>query len=98
MTQTGMLLFAVFGLVLLGMYVAIRRRWLSPTLIASVGVGASIVIMTLIGMAQGNHIYQALFAGFMVGGLFSVGTLAVASFFSSSERRQHDEDAARRVE
>ena len=88
-SPTAWLLFAVFGLVLFLMYVGIRRRWASPLLVAVVGVLGSIIIMTLTGLAQGNTIYQAIFAGFLVGGLFSIGTLAIASYFYNNERRQH---------
>ena len=52
------------------------------------GVLGSIIVMTLTGLAQGNSIYQAAFAGLLVGGLFSGGTLAIASYFHSSEQRQ----------
>ena len=82
------LLFAVFGLILFVMYVGIRRRWASPILVAAFGVIGSVVVMTLTGLAQGNGIYQALFAGVLVGGLFSGGTLAVASYFQTAEQRR----------
>lgn len=85
---TAWLLFAVFGFVLFATYVAIRRRFGSPTLIAAFGVIGSVVVMTLTALAQGNTIYQAIFAGLLVGGLFSAGTLAMAWYFSSNEARQ----------
>ena len=50
------MLFVVFGATLFGMYIAIRRHWGSPVLIAGLGVAASIVLMTLIGLAQNNTI------------------------------------------
>jgi len=86
------LLFALFGLVLFLTYVGIRRRWASPTVVAMFGVLGSIIIMTLTGLAQGNTIYQAIFAGFLVHGLFSAGTLAIATYFHNNERRQHPRD------
>ncbi|MCZ2096581.1 MAG: hypothetical protein LC121_10000 [Anaerolineae bacterium] len=49
---------------------------------------ASVIVMTLTGLAQNNTIYQALFAGLLVGGLFSGGTVAMAAYFQSSEARQ----------
>lgn len=96
MNSTGLVLFVIFSLVLFGTYIAIRRRILAPTLVAAGSIIASIAIMTLVGMSQGNHIYQALFVGFLVGGLFSISVLAVAWFFASSERRQHEADAVYR--
>lgn len=85
---TSWFLFAVFGLVLFVTYIAIRRRWASPTLVAALGVLGSIVIMTLVALTEGNIIYQAVFVGLLVGGLFSIGTLAMAWYFASSETRQ----------
>ena len=86
--STAWLLFAVFGVILFVMYVAIRRRWGSPVLVAVVGVAASIVVMTLTGLSQRNTIYQAIFAGLLVGSLFSLGTLAIASYFLANEQRR----------
>lgn len=81
------LLFVIFGLILFVMYVAIRRRWLSPVLVAAVGVLASVIVMTLTSLAQGNVWLQAIFVGLIVGGLFSGGTLAMAFYFLRSESR-----------
>lgn len=83
------LLFAVFSLILFAMYVGIRRRWGSPILVGGLGVIASIVVMTLLGLAQNNTAYQALFAGLLVGGLFSGGALVIAYYFQSNERRRN---------
>ncbi len=84
----AILLFLLFGLILLITYVAIRRRWASPVLIAVFGILGSVIVMTLTGLAQNTTLYQALFTGLIVGGLFSVGILAMAWYFSSNERRQ----------
>src|SRR5690606_23597396 len=72
---TSLLFFALFGIILFVMYIAVRRRWASPLVIAAIGVVASIVVITLMSLSEGNHIYQALFVGLLVGGLFSAGTL-----------------------
>lgn len=79
-------LFFAFALVLVVMYVAIRRRWLPPLLSATIGVIASVAVMTLSALAQGNSIYQALFTGLLVGGLFSIGVVAMAYYFSLSDQ------------
>jgi Na+/H+-translocating membrane pyrophosphatase len=84
---TAILLFVFFGLILFLMYIAIRRRFASPIVIAGMGVVASVIVMTLIGLVQGNTFYQAIFAGILVGGLFSAGTLAMAAYFQSNEQR-----------
>ena len=54
-----------------------HRSWYSPTR----------AVMTLIGLAQGNSIYQAIFAGLLIGGLFSGGVLAMAAYFQGNEQR-----------
>ncbi len=84
----AVLLFLLFGLILLFTYVAIRRRWGSPILIAAFGILGSVIVMTLTGLAQNTTFYQALFTGLIVGGLFSIGILAMAWYFSTNERRQ----------
>ncbi len=81
------LLFLLFGAILFVMYVAIRRRWISPILAAAAGVLASIIVMTLTGLAQGNILLHAIFTGLLVGGLFSGGTLAMAFYFQRQEGR-----------
>ena len=85
---TSLLFFAVFGIILFVMYIAVRRRWASPMIVAAVGVIASVVVITLMSLTEGNHIYQALFVGLLVGGLFSAGTLAIAWYFLSQEERR----------
>jgi hypothetical protein len=85
---TAVLLFIIFGVILLGMYIAIRRRIGHPALVAGLGVLLSITVMTFNGLAQGNTIYQAIFAGLLVGGLFSGGTVIIAWYFTSSEQRR----------
>ncbi len=86
------LLFMVFGMILFVMYVTIRRRWVAPVVAAVIGIAASVVVMTLSGLAQGNTWLHAIFVGLVVGGLFSAGTLVIAFYFQREERRRviHD--------
>ncbi len=79
--------FVLFALVLAGMYLAIRRAWAAPGLVAGVGVVLNIILMTLISLAQDNFAIQAIIVGILLGGLFSGATLAVAWYFHSSEMR-----------
>ena len=88
MQPTAIALFAVFGVILFAMYIAIRRHFASPVIIAAIGVFANIVVMTMIGLAQGDTIYQAIFAGLLIGGLFSGGVLAMAVYFQGNEQRK----------
>ena len=91
---TALLLFVAFGIVLLVMYIGIRRHFASPILIAAIGVIASVILMTMIGLAQNDTIYQAIFVGLVVGGLFSGGALAMAVYFQTNEQRSKSGEIA----
>jgi drug/metabolite transporter (DMT)-like permease len=80
-------LFAVFALVLAGMYIAIRREWFAPSITAGVGVVLSMILMMSISLAQSNPFMWALIVGIILGGLFSGATLAVAWYFHKNELR-----------
>jgi len=77
--------FALFALVLVGMYLAIRRELAGPGLVAGIGVVLSIVMMVLMSLAQENSLLQAIVVGIVVGGLFSGITLAAAWYFHTNE-------------
>lgn len=80
-------LFALFALVLAGMYLSIRREWFAPGTTATVGVILSIALMMFVSLAQGNPVIWALLMGLLLGGLFSGATLAVAWYFHKNELR-----------
>jgi hypothetical protein len=86
--SSALILYFVFVLVLVGAYLGIRRQWAPPAAIATVCVVASFVIMMLTGLAQGNSIYQAIFVGFIIGGLFSSGFMGMAWYFRRNEYRK----------
>lgn len=86
-SAAGVLFFLLFSVVQIAMYIIVRRQLIPPFLIGLIGVIASIIALTLMGLAQGNEIYQAVFAGIVVGGLISGGTLAMALYFLRGERR-----------
>jgi uncharacterized membrane protein len=69
------------------MYIAVRRRIRPLTVIVALGVVWSILCIVLAALSEGNTVYQAVFAGIIVGGLFSGGTLALAWYFHNSEQR-----------
>lgn len=79
--------FALFALVLAGMYLGIRRAWAAPGTVAGLGMVLSIVLMSLISFAQANMPAQAIIVGVLLGGLFGGATLAVAWYFQSHEMR-----------
>ncbi|MBE2271436.1 MAG: hypothetical protein IAE80_24600 [Anaerolinea sp.] len=88
MTPLALVLFVVFAVILFGMYIAIRRRLLPPSVSATLGVFGSVVAVTLMSSSMGNHIVQAIFVGLLVGGLFSAGVLALAWYFQSNEKKK----------
>ncbi len=83
----ALVLFALFALLLAGIYLAIRRQWFPPGKTASIGVVAAMIVMTLVGFAQGNSPVQAVIVGIVLGGLFGGATLAGAWYFQSHELR-----------
>jgi hypothetical protein len=87
MQGTAFIFFALFAIVLAGMYIGIRRQWAAPGMIAGAGVVLSIIFMVLVSLSQGNPVVQAVLVGILVGGLFSGATLAVAWSFHSNEMR-----------
>ena len=88
MNPASLLLFVLFALLLFAMYIAIRRHWGPPIVVAALGVVSSIVVMTLNGLARRSPLNQALAAGLLVGGLFSIGVLAMATYFTTNEQRK----------
>jgi len=87
MQGSAFIFFALFAIVLAAMYIAIRREWAAPGMVAGAGVILSIITMTLVSIMQGNSVIQAVIVGILVGGLFSGATLAIAWYFHSNERR-----------
>lgn len=79
--------FVAFTLVLLGMYVSIRRQFAAPGLIAGVGVIGSIITMTLFLLARDASALQGIVMGILIGVLFAGMTLAIAWYFQSNELR-----------
>ncbi|MCS7071107.1 MAG: hypothetical protein NZM00_06350, partial [Anaerolinea sp.] len=88
MNSQALIFYALFAVLQIAIYLSIRRRLLHPLLTATMGMLLSIATITLMALAQGNEIYQALFAGFLVGGLFCGGVLAMAWYFQTGELRR----------
>jgi Na+/H+-translocating membrane pyrophosphatase len=83
-----MVFFMLLALVLIGTYLAIRREWFSPGIIAGVSIVTSIVLMVLTSLGQGNSAIQAIVVGIVIGGIFSGVTVGTAWYFHSQELQQ----------
>jgi len=81
--------FLLFGLSLIGMYVAVRRQLAPPGFTAGIGVVASIVFMTLFMLIRGTSTVQGIIMGILIGSLFAGATLAIAWYFHSNEMREN---------
>lgn len=83
----GIIFFFLFALVLVGMYVAVRRQLASPGMIAGVGMLGSVISMTLYLLSRNASIIHGLVFGIILGAVFCLATLAIAWYFQSSEMR-----------
>ena len=87
MQGSALLFFAIFAIILVGMYLAVRREWLPISIVAGGGVFGSIVSMMMMSFAQGNSVVQAILVSVILGSVFSIGTLAIAVYFHNNEMR-----------
>jgi hypothetical protein len=79
--------FVLFAIILVWMYLAVRRRWMSNGFILGAGIAGSIITMLLMSVAQGNEVLHAVVNGVLIGTVFSLVTFGIASFFSRREER-----------
>jgi O-antigen/teichoic acid export membrane protein len=77
--------YGIFALILVGMYLGIRRGWGQPGFVAAAGIVGSVISMLLMSIAQGNAVLHAVVVGLVVGGLFSGVTLAIAWYFHTRD-------------
>jgi hypothetical protein len=87
MSPLALVFFALFGAVVIGVYISVRRRMAAPGAIATGGVLGGVVTMTLFSLAQGNILAHALLVGLLVGGGLSAAALAIAWYFLGNELR-----------
>lgn len=91
MNPLAFIFFALFAVVLVGVYLSIRRRLAPPGVVAAAGVLGSVITMTLFSLAQANLLAHALLVGLLVGGGFAAGILAMAWYFLANELREEHE-------
>lgn len=88
MNNSGAVTFlALFAVVTLLTYLAIRRRWLSTTLSTIVGGAANIVFFVLFSLARGDPFTRALAVSAFLGLIFTGMTVAIAGYFNGNEAR-----------
>lgn len=87
-SPTSIIFFAVFAIILVVSYLAIRREWLSTGIVAGLSLLGSIVMMLLVSLSQGNTMFQALVVSIGLGSIFSLATVAIALFFHTNELRE----------
>ena len=87
MQGSAWIFFLLFAVVLVITYLAIRRQWARPLVIAVCSIAASAVMMALTSLAQGNSVAQALVVGIAIGFVFSGAIMAIAWYFQSNELR-----------
>lgn len=88
MTSTAWIAFVLFALVIVLTYLGARRQWASMTILATGGAVAASFLMTLLGLAQGNDALLAIIIGVLLGVVFTVATISIASFFNANDARQ----------
>ncbi len=103
MQGASFIYFFIFSLIIVGMYIVVRRQWVNPGAAAAVGIVSATVAMmlTLSAMNPDMMDAQAIIFGFLIGTGFVVTALAVAWYFHSNEIReaqQHEAYAPEYVE
>jgi hypothetical protein len=89
MSVSALIFFFIFSLIILGMYISLRRELFNPTIVVAVGIISSTLAMMLTLKQMNDTVsnFQAVFFGFLIGGAFSLTTLAVAWYFHSNDLR-----------
>ncbi len=88
-SPTSFIFYAIFVVILVVTYLAIRREWVATGLIAGMSVVGSVISMLLVSLSQGNAMFQAIVVSLGIGIVFSLATVAMALFFHTNEMREH---------
>jgi len=87
-SPTAFMFYAIFVVILVVTYLAIRREWLSTGIVAGLSVVGSVISMLLVSLSQGNAMFQAIVVSLGMGIVFSLATVAMALFFHTNEMRE----------
>lgn len=92
MTATALLFFALFAVIIVTMYLALRRGWGKPSRVGAIGMVGSIITMTLVMASEPDvSLTRALVMGVLVGAGISGATLIMGWYFQRSEHRRQDQ-------
>ena len=87
-TPTSFIFFAIFAVILIVTYLAIRREWAPIGIVSGLSTVGSVISMLLVSLSQGNAMFQAIIVSLGMGIVFSLSTVAIAVFFHTSEMRE----------
>jgi hypothetical protein len=82
----SLVFFVLFATIIVWMYLALRRGWMSPGFVLGAGLAGSIVTVLLMSVSQGTQALHAIIAGILIGSIFSLATFGMASYFSRREK------------
>jgi drug/metabolite transporter (DMT)-like permease len=89
MQGISLVFFMIFALIIVVMYIALRRHWIRPAVGAAFGMGGSTIAMSLSFLSMpGAMPVQAIFFGALIGLLFSGAALIVGWYFQTQELRE----------
>ncbi len=74
----------LFALTTLSIYLAVRRRWLSLSASAVIGVVGASLCFVLFMFSQNGNLLQALVFGTLIGTIFSLLTVSAAGYFRAN--------------
>lgn len=81
----SLIFYALFALVVIWIYLAVRRGWTSSGFILGAGTAGTIITILLMSISQGNEALHAVVNGIVVGSVFSLATFGIATYFSRRE-------------
>jgi hypothetical protein len=85
LSGSSIILFALFAIVLIAMYIIVRRGMAPVGPVALVGTIVNIILAALVAISADNHPAQVIFVGLVVGGLFSIASVTMAAYFRSND-------------
>lgn len=85
---SAIIFLVLFALTTLFVYLSVRRRWLSLSASALIGVVGASLCFVLFMFAQNGNLLQALIFGALIGTVFSALTVSAAGYFRANAAGQ----------